>query len=463
LVTFLALLLVSPPVRAQRVPTGRIEGELRDSVHKRPLADAMIAIARTAPAQPEFYRVLVSDQRGRYHVDSLAAGRYTIWFSHPFLDSLEISFPPRVLELSAGEEARVDFATPSGATLRAGACPGLRLEAGTGALVGRVTDAERERPIPGATVVVSWTDLAVDRATRRPITSERTGAVSVDSGGVYRLCGVPTATSLLVQVQANGRAGSALQTEVPDDAGVTVLGLSFSPAASRALSVRAQASGDSAARSNDATGDVLTGTASLTGTVRGPGGAPLGGVVLRIVDAGGTAHTDSLGRFALGGLPAGSQQLEARRIGYLVGRRTVELRSGTSADMQLRLERIVSLDSIRVVAQRMRYPDFERHKHSGFGRFLSEEQITQRNAFEASDLLRMMPGFRVQGSGLDAKVVSSRGANGCSPNIVIDRIPNQDINLLHPSEIGGMEVYAGQGGPMMYDRGCGVIVIWTKR
>ena len=51
----------------------------------------------------------------------------------------------------------------------------------------------------------------------------------------------------------------------------------------------------------------------------------------------------------------------------------------------------------------------------------------------------------------------------CSPNVVIDGMPNQEINLIHPSNIGAMEVYrAGQPTPVQYDRGCGAIVIWSK-
>jgi hypothetical protein len=49
-------------------------------------------------------------------------------------------------------------------------------------------------------------------------------------------------------------------------------------------------------------------------------------------------------------------------------------------------------------------------------------------------------------------------------NIVLDGMANQDINLIHPSSIGAMEVYrVGQPAPVQYDSRCGLIVIWTKR
>ena len=122
-----------------------------------------------------------------------------------------------------------------------------------------------------------------------------------------------------------------------------------------------------------------------------------------------------------------------------------------------------------VLARRSRYREFEEHrKRSGFGTFLTEEDIERRHPFESSDLFRMIPGFRVSGYGLDAQVQSSRGVTSimgpCSVNIVIDGMAGQDINLIHPSSIGAMEVYrAGQPAPVQYDSRCGVIVIWSKR
>src|SRR5215211_4594688 len=100
------------------------------------------------------------------------------------------------------------------------------------------------------------------------------------------------------------------------------------------------------------------------------------------------------------------------------------------------MQRIVTLDSVLVLAQRSRYRDFEEHrKRNGFGTFLTEEDIERRRPFQTSDLF-----------------------------IMIDGMSGQDINLIHPSSIGAMEIYrAGQPAPVQYDRGCGVIVIWSRR
>jgi hypothetical protein len=66
--------------------------------------------------------------------------------------------------------------------------------------------------------------------------------------------------------------------------------------------------------------------------------------------------------------------------------------------------------------------------------------------------------------------MSNRGSP-CRVNVVIDGVilKSEDkdamsINDVHPSDIGAIEAYReGDGGPPQYDRGCGAIVVWTKR
>ncbi|MEO8337635.1 MAG: carboxypeptidase regulatory-like domain-containing protein, partial [bacterium] len=458
--SFALIALALHAERATAQQPARIDGVLTDSARNKPLSDASIIVTRVEPVQPEFSRTLVSDKDGRYYLDSLTAGRYSIWFSHPTLDSLDLPVASRELTLAAGERARVDFAIPSGSTLRRAACPGVQLPPATGAVIGTITDADTGEPLIGASVVVSWNDITVDRMTLQATATGRTGSVRVDSTGIYRLCGVPTDIPLALQVQAGGRAGSVLGTLISDSVGFRRLDLSFSAAASRTLA-------KGAASSDTVEAPPLTGTATLTGTVHSSTGAPLIDAVINVADAAGSARTDSLGRFRLSGLPAGSQLVEARHVGSFIARRAVELRSGRIVDVQLSLERIISLDSIRIVAQRIKYKEFEQRKRTGVGKYFTEDQIAQRHAFETSSLFLMVPGFRVAGSGFDAKIVSTRGAGfgrTCTPNVVIDNVPYQDINLLRPREIGAMEVYNdAAGGPPGANRGCGVIVIWTKR
>jgi hypothetical protein len=255
---------------------------------------------------------------------------------------------------------------------------------------------------------------------------------------------------------------------VPDDVGVVLRNLSLSASAARTVAEldslgAASASGAMAPRR-------LTGTAGLAGLVRAAGGQPLSGAEVRVLDAAGTAVTDSLGSFTLASLPAGTQVLEVRRIGYVLGQIPVELRTGRTVHQTVTLTRFVSLDSIRVVARRSQYRQYEtRARRTGMGRFLSQEDLEKRNAREMSDIVRMMPGFRVEGTGIFAKVVSSRHASAnlegsCETNIVIDGLQYQDINLMNPQDVAAMEAYSSSlSAPLQYQSQCGVIVIWTKR
>jgi hypothetical protein len=129
----LALAAAAIPLRAQS--TGRIEGVVTDSAHARWPEGASVLAIRTEP--PEHSGGADVDNRGRYRIDSLPVGRYMVELSSPFLDSLEITLPARDITVQAGRATKLDFAFPSGRTLRAGACPGLALAAGSGAQLGR--------------------------------------------------------------------------------------------------------------------------------------------------------------------------------------------------------------------------------------------------------------------------------------------------------------------------------------
>ena len=465
ILALLLALLAPRALSAQATPRGRIEGQVTDSVHGRPVAGASVVLIRRE-SEPEM-RIALTDEKGRFQIDSLAAGSYGIAFSTPFLDSLEITVPPRPITLGPDERVRVDLAVPSGATLRAGACPGVALAKGTGAIVGFASDADTDGPLIGAQVAVSWTDLTLDQATLRPRVEQRAGAVRTDSLGQFRLCGVPTDSYVLVQLQHEGRVGSTLRLSVPDAEGVMLRRLSLSAGASRPIAALDSATG--VERDSPAPAP-LTGTASIAGSVRGTAGQPLANAQVRVLDAAGSALTDSAGRFLLPNQPAGTQLLEIRRIGYMLGTLGVELRSGRTTEERVTLTSIVSLDSIRVTARRSRYREFEsRSGRGGMGRFMSEGDIEKRNPREMSDIVRTLPGFRIVGSGLNAQVVSTRGRvsfqrTECVTNIVIDGMQHQEINLLSPTDVGAMEVYGGaSGAPIQYDSACGVIVIWTRR
>jgi hypothetical protein len=212
---------------------------------------------------------------------------------------------------------------------------------------------------------------------------------------------------------------------------------------------------------------LLTGTASVAGRVTGATNEPVAGVQLSVRDARGVATSDSSGRFVLAGLPAGARVLVARRIGYALAEQVVELRAGQRATVDVRLERMAALDSMRVTALGGRYREFEFNRGANiFGRYLTRDQILRRRPADNAALLFRLGGFTVIGQGGTAIVYSKREmrkANPCPANVVIDGVQKRRINDVRPLRIVGLEAYEGPSSfTSDYEATCGLIVIWTS-
>src|SRR6185369_15687854 len=352
-------LCTSRYAHAQSGRSGRIEGVVIDSVHARPLAGARV-VAVGAAAQLEMRREATSDSAGRYRIDSLPPGSYVVGFESALLDSLEVTVSPREANLTAAPLATVDLAVPSAAKLRSAVCFGAALPAESGVILGHVVSAETDGPLAGVTIAMQWRDLGVDRKTLRPINRERSDSVITDRDGWYRMCGVPTGTWVSMQVRHANRTGAALRTRIDDTLGIAVEHLSFST---------------SSVTTADGPDSAPTGTATLTGIVRSTVGTPVASAEVRVRGTAAEGRTDDRGAFTLGGLPSGTQQLEVRRIGYAAAEVPIALHSGTTTTRDVVLRRIVSLDSMVIVASRPKYPDFFAHQSMGQGHFLGPEVI----------------------------------------------------------------------------------------
>jgi hypothetical protein len=460
----LSLLCLAGSAHAQDGSAGRLEGRVIDSTRARPLAGARV-VAVGMDARASTSGAASTDSAGRYHIDSLPPGRYFVGFESPLLDSLEVTVSPREATVTSTGAAKVDLALPPAAKLRAAVCPGLSLPPETGAIVGYVLSAETESPLAGVTIAMAWSELGFDRAKVRPIKQERTVSVVTDEGGWYRLCGVPTGTWLSMQLQHGGRSGPVLRTHLGDTLGLTVRYLSFSASTARAAADTTSAGRDRA----DAA--PLSGTARLSGFVLGPDGAPLAQADVRVRGTVASTRTDAQGSYTLAALPAGTQMLVVRHVGYAIAETSVELREGKTTTSTIRLERIiVNLDSVRVVATRTRYPEFAVHqKFNILGRMLGPEELARLHVTSTSQIVARIPSFRISGEGPQAKVLDARGQvslSRCAANIVVDGAEGFEINDVAPNEIGAMEVYPAGPPlyPLEYRAGCGgLIIIWTKR
>ena len=455
----LALTLFAGPatgIDAQSV--GRLEGTVVDSLRAAsPIAGASVSATRLG-SQRETTLVAHTDSRGRFAFDRLDAGEYAIGFEHALLDSLEFGGPARRVVVPDAGVAHADLAVPSGGTLRSLACPGMPLAKGTGALLGIVSDADTDRPVAGAQVAAAWTELTFDKGILQAMTLEHSGGAITDSLGQYRLCGLPTDSWLLVQVQHADRIGSAFQISIAAASGVQVRHISISREGSRE-----RAALDSALRDTTRVLAPLAGTATLAGIVRGSSARPVANAQVRVVGATPVTRTDANGWFSLTGLPSGTQEAEVRELGFPVQRRPVDLKRGQTLRLEIELAGVQTLEGMRAVAARTPYERFETNRRLSLtGLFMTEEQIEKRHAQNTSELFSSMSAFRIIGNGPDARIVSAR--DGCSPNVVVDYMQFQQINQIPPSLIAGIEAYPStNGAPAEFTNLCGVIRIWVKR
>jgi hypothetical protein len=450
------LVLLGSPLAAQRAPSGAIEGEITDSVKVGPLASALVTATRTVAGRDSTF-VTTSDAHGRFRFDSLTVGEYAMRFASPMLDSLQYGGPTTQVRVTEGNVVHTMLAVPSGTTIRGMACPGVDFVAGSGALLGLLTEAESGKPLEGASVAVAWSDLKINPAKQKLAEDTRTARVKVDATGQYRLCGLPTDDPLLVQVQLNGRAGAVLHMTIPDGPGVLVRDIEYSASGARAIT-------DSGATTAKASAP--TGNARLSGTVRDGTGQPVVGASVRVLGFATSTRSDERGSYLLTGLPAGTQEIEVRRLGFGIARGPVTLRSEQRSRLDVVLDRVATLESFNVVGRRWRYAEFEqRRKEALDGRFLDEDEIRKMNLNSTVDYVNKLPGFRaVHVRWGEVKIVSMSDP-GCSPVVLVDDLPvNNMIELPIPSALGALEVYRGTAGaPPEHRSPCGTIIFWTRR
>ena len=472
IVATVALLVPTLSLGAQADPVGALHGTVRERIESRSASAASISLVRVESESSRTINVH-PDAQGQYRLDALAPGRYLVQVSSPTLDSLDLSLPAQQIEVAPGKASRFDITLPSGTRLRDAICSGTRLGEGKVVVAGRAINADTDRPLAGADVVAAWVHNYIDKTTYKIVTQMRGASVKTGANGEYRMCGVPSGSMLSLQLQYEGRAGTIVRLAVTDDEGAAVRELSISPSSSPTASALDSVARVPAVEGRDSTRDELklVGTANVSGQVRSLTGDPVADAEVRVRDARATAVTDSAGRYTLTGVPAGTQLLVVRHLGYVIVEQPVELRTGRTLTRDVLLRRNVVLDSIRVVASRPEYAEFERNRRThAFGQFLAAEQIDGMRATETADLFTNVLGFTALGRGGIARVISNsalaRHPECRSANVVINGIEDQSINDVAPSQIAGLEAYADETYVPARFAGraqCGVIVIWLRK
>lgn len=448
---------VEAPHRAAVVenhPT--LSGQVYDSLHDEPVKGATVIIAGTA-------HQAVTDANGiyKFSIDSLPEGIVLVGFFMPSMDSLGIAPPARQIAIHHGESALLDLGTPSMRSVLRVICRDSAAE-GRGLMMGVVRDADTDKPLIGALVVVMWTEMNIGNSSLSKL--PKAVHTTVNAQGSYRVCGIPNGVALRAQARLNTKASGWIDVNMPPGG---VLQRDFL-VGERVV-----------ARASDSvtTPGVpkVLGTAQLSGTVLGPDGKPLEGANVYLVGTAIGARADSRGNFRLTGLPSGTHTIEVRQISFVLKRYTVDL----SPTREMRLAAVLDtranvLTGVTVEAKAgSTIPGFEQRAKRGMGNFLTRDDIEKRQSILTTDLFRTIPGLNVAFDGSNYTVQSSRtGGVNCPMQWYLDGAPydNSDNSLdqvLRPDDIEGIEVYKSASEvPVQYqgpNSACGTILVWSKR
>jgi hypothetical protein len=233
---------------------------------------------------------------------------------------------------------------------------------------------------------------------------------------------------------------------------------------------------------------LLSSAAFLWGATSAPAQSPttsvirgvlLNGADRRPIEGGritlvGTAHaatTGARGEFELAGLGPGRYVIRAAAIGFASLTSPIDLKENFILDVEFETQpEAVKLPEITVEEQANHGPmDWLRRRTEGRGRYITRTEIERRNAATLPDVLRMLPGVRIECRGSSVCFVRmTRAPRGCSPAFFMDGIPSDPaIAYLTPlQEVEGVEVYSGpaETPPELESQRarCGVVVIWTR-
>lgn len=211
---------------------------------------------------------------------------------------------------------------------------------------------------------------------------------------------------------------------------------------------------------------IIRGVLLITGDRR-----PVEGARITLVGTAFATTTDAKGEFDFSGLEAGRYTIRVAAIGFATVTTPLDLKDGQTLNLEFNTEaEAVNLPEVTVEERSTHGPmDWLRRKSEGRGRYIDRAEIERRQAATLPDVMRMVPGVRVEcGSANRCLLRMARAPRGCNPAFFMDGVPSDPaIAYLTPiEEIEGVEVYSGpaQTPPELesYQARCGVVVIWTR-
>jgi hypothetical protein len=436
-----------PPAQSPSSPYAVLVGAVIDSIRGGPLTGAIVVISGTD-------RQATVDSTGRFRIDSIPPGDHELGVFHPLLDSLNISISSKSVPLPAGLVSSIVMATPSAATTVAVYCSEAERQRGPAAVIGRVLAADSDHPIKDATVRYTSVSIEVGKTIglRRNTFSREE---NVKATGEFALCGLPATGGGIV----HATRGQIVTGEIVADVSRRLLAI---------VTLRLDT--------------LKRGTAVVIGRIVDDKGTPIPKADVTLAGSRIKTVTGDGGSFALRDLPAGSQTIQVRKVGFVAVDTALTLSSVSPLQLAMNLHATaVTLNTVNVHAARLaalQRVGFERRRKTGIGQYLTEDEIRSRGKGRLSDVARTIPGLQVRytSSGLPV-IVQGRGASntltGCvtyllDANPYLDRPPGTIDALVRSEDVIGLEVYGPSEVPadlVVTQAGmssCTLVVIWTR-
>ena len=190
------------------------------------------------------------------------------------------------------------------------------------------------------------------------------------------------------------------------------------------------------------------------------------------------AFSDDSGRFHVAQMPVGARGVFVRRLGFAPARAPITPSAGSIDSVRVTLRAIAQpLPQITVQDEhdslsKKVLAEFWARRARGFGKFLTRDEIEQKNASQFVDVVRNVSGVRIQ-IARGRPDIRFRGAafgnpRDCPPQYWLDGIPLQNggADEFSPTNVEAIELYSSPATtpPQFNTRSatCGTVVVWSR-
>lgn len=449
----------SPRAARPAADSATIEGVALDSLHEIPWSGATVVIRDLTTAHVD---TVSADEDGHFRTLAVGAHRYQLSATDSLADVLGLRITANLIAAS-DSTTRVVLALPGAISLIHLVCGSAWSDAG--AVAGRVTMPDRGADLRAATITVDWVATQIDVAEHRVTPVSQVATSVADQDGRFVVCGLPVP----LRATLVARLGNDSTTQP-----VTLTGKQQFTAAALTLPTRADVAGfgramQSVAGTNSPQPSVLSAPVVLT--VLTTSGKPIEQAQVTL-DNGARSLTDSAGVVRLWPGGARTHRLLVRKLGFA----PLDVTTTLNAEHQLLTVHLhptsTVLPTVAVTAERDRaHAEFELRARTGIGDYFTEADIERLKPECLLDLLRRLPGLRVnERSGCAGGVSALRGqgtifgdaaANGCV-RLMVDGGPSGGYDSIDVDDILGVEFYDETTAPVRYGTQCAVVAVWTK-